>query len=258
MIAQTDFIFRSSLPQHSYMPIHRHRCYELVYYVSGAGLTRLDHVEYCYEPNTYTIIPPGIPHDERRNLNTEVIFVGFNLERKELPPLQSGLFRDSPELPILALLQNMRGEMQEKITFFTQKLDLKISELLIEHLRSFRSGESDGLTGTENMLYVRTFMDENFNQKISIEELAEMAGYSYDHFRHLFKKKFGVSPIKYLLEKRLETARNLLRYSTLSVTAIAMECGFSNDAQFSMIFKREIGETPSDFRRNGYRSMLRN
>jgi AraC family transcriptional activator of pobA len=254
MLAHMDFIFHGLRPVQTYMPIHRHRCYELVYYVTGAGLTRLDDVEYRYEPNTYTVIPPGMPHDERRTLDTDVIFIGFSLASRELPPLQQGLFQDSSASPILGLLQNMRTEMQEKHVFFAQKLNMRISEIIIEHLRSVTTGESS--RPDDNLLYARTFMDENYNQKISVEELADMAGYSYHHFRHLFKKKFGVSPIHYLMERRLEKARGLLRYTELSITSIAMECGFSNDAQFCTIFKREIGETPRSFRQNGYRSTL--
>jgi AraC family transcriptional activator of pobA len=106
------------------------------------------------------------------------------------------------------------------------------------------------------LLYTRTFIDENFNQKIAIEDLADIAGYSYHHYRHLFKKKFGVSPIRYLMDKRMEKARSMLRCTDLSITTIAMQCGFSNDAQFCTLFKREIGETPRSYRMNGYSNSL--
>lgn len=254
MLAQVDFIFHALRPLRTYMPMHRHRCYELVYYATGSGFTRLDDVEYRYEPHTYTIIPAGMPHDERRAEDTDVIFIGFSLAGRELPPLQQGLFQDSPDSTVLSLLLGMKAEMQEKNAYYAQKLNLRISEILIEHLRSVTTGESS--RPDDNLLYARTFMDENYNQKISVEELADMAGYSYHHFRHLFKKRFGVSPIHYLMDKRLEKARSLLRYTELSVTSVAMECGFSNDAQFCTIFKREIGETPRAFRQYGYRSTL--
>jgi transcriptional regulator GlxA family with amidase domain len=106
----------------------------------------------------------------------------------------------------------------------------------------------------EPLLYARKFIDENFNQKITIEDLAQIVGYSYDHFRHLFKNKFGISPIFYVMSKRLDKARSLLRSSELSVTAISMECGFSNDPQFCNIFKMEFGESPLSYRRNSFPS----
>ncbi|GAA3409649.1 helix-turn-helix domain-containing protein [Paenibacillus hodogayensis] len=254
MLAQTDFLFHALRLGDTYMPLHRHRCFELVYYIGGAGLTRLQELEYRYEPNTYTIIPPGMPHDERRTEDTEVLFIGFSLTSRDMPALQHGLFQDGPRSPVLALLLSMKAEMQEKNAFYAQKLNMRISEALIEHSRSVAPAQS-GHPGN-HLLYAKTFMDENCGQKIAVEDLADMVGYSYDHFRHLFKQKFGMSPIRYLLDKRLEKARSLLRYTELPVTAVALECGFSNDAQFCTLFRREIGETPLSYRRNEYRSTL--
>lgn len=254
MLVQTDFLFRALRPARTSVSMHRHRCYELVYYVSGTGSTRLDDVEYRYEPNTYTLIPPGLLHDEKRSDQTDVICIGFSLASRELPSLQQGLFQDSASSPILGMLLGMKTELQEKHDYYAQKLNLRISEIVIDHLRSVTSGSSSG--PEDNLLYTRTYIDENFNQKIAVEDLADIAGYSYHHYRHLFKKKFGVSPIRYLLNKRLEKARSLLRYTDMPISAIAIQCGFSNDAQFCTLFKREIGETPRSFRQNGYSNTL--
>lgn len=255
MPAHLDFLFYGSRAKDTYMPMHQHHCYELVYYVEGTGLTRLDHTEYSYMKNTYAIIPPGMSHDETRVEDTHVIFIGFSLINHEFLPLEPGLFTDSPNSSILDLLLDMKAEMQTKTIYFTQKLNMRTSEIVIEHLRTVTTTGSNDKD--DNLLYIRTFMEENYNQKISIQELADMAGYSYHHFRHLFKKNLGISPFRFLLNKRLEKARNLLRHTELPITSIAMECGFSNNAQFCMIFKREFNETPRSFRLNAYRNTLR-
>ncbi|MNG21073.1 Exoenzyme S synthesis regulatory protein ExsA [compost metagenome] len=75
-----------------------------------------------------------------------------------------------------------------------------------------------------------------------------MADYSYDRFRHLFKQTYGVSPGEYILNKRIKHAIELLLHTHISITSIAMECGFSTDAQFCTLFKREIGESPRSYR----------
>ncbi|MDF2721162.1 MAG: AraC family transcriptional regulator [Paenibacillus sp.] len=253
MLAQTDFLFHAMRPADTYVPMHRHRCYELVYYIAGSGSTRLSDTEYRYEPNTYTIIPPGMPHDERRLDQTDVIWIGFNLPGGDWPKLAQGLFRDTAA-SILSALLSMKTELQEKQNYYAQKLNLRVSDIVFDHLRTVSPGGSSGTN--DNLLYTRTFIDENFNQKIAIEDLADIAGYSYHHYRHLFKKKFGVSPIRYLMDKRMEKARSMLRCTDLSITTIAMQCGFSNDAQFCTLFKREIGETPRSYRMNGYSNSL--
>jgi AraC family transcriptional activator of pobA len=254
MFANMDFLYQALRPRSTYMPMHQHNCYELVYYRFGKGTTRIGSVEYLYESNTYTIICPNTPHEERRYEDSDVIFIGFSIVDKNLPPLQEGSYHDESPAPIEKLLLKMKSEMQEKRAYYTEKLNLLVSDTIIEHLRN--TNDNPSKTPDDNLYYARTFMDENYNQKMTIDDLAEMVGYSYHHFRHLFKKKFGVSPISYLMFKRLEKARQLLRYTELSVTSIALECGFSNEAQFCTIFKRELGVTSSAFRQNGYNTTL--
>ncbi|TMV43729.1 helix-turn-helix domain-containing protein [Paenibacillus mesophilus] len=254
MLAQIDFMFRRSRTARTYMRLHQHRCCEIVYYASGEGLTRVDGTEYRYGTNTYAVIPPSTPHDEYRDEDTEVLCIGFSLTGRDVPSLQQGLFRDSPSSPILGMLLDIMAEMQEKDAYYDQLLKLRISEIVIEHLRAVASSET--VSADDHLHYTRTYMDENFNQKISVKELAALSGYSYHHFRHMFKTQFGLSPIQYLIGKRLEHARSLLRYTDLPITSITTECGFSNDAQFCTIFKRELRETPLSFRQNRYSNTL--
>ncbi|WP_308637997.1 AraC family transcriptional regulator [Paenibacillus silvisoli] len=246
MLAQMDFLFQATRPALSYMPMHEHTCYELVFYRSGKGVTRFNGAEYGYKPGTYAIVAAGTLHDERRTEDTDVIFVGFRLLRKE-PKLTEGLYEENPASPILPILLSMVEEMQEQRAYYADQLNAYISAVVIAHLRSSSAGSVSG-ESVDHLLYARTFIDENCNQKITIEELAEMVGYSYHHFRHLFKKKFGLSPIAYLLHKRIQRAEHLLLHTALPVTSVAMDCGFSNDAQFCTLFKREKGESPRAFR----------
>lgn len=254
MLAQVDFTFKRSRIARTYMRLHQHRCHELVYYETGTGLTRLNGVEYRYEPNTYALILPDMPHDEYREENSEVLCVGFSLASRELPRLQPGLYCDAPDAPILRALVDIMDELRDKNAYYDRLLQLRVSEMVIDHLRAVASHDSG--RPEDNLLYARSFMDEHFNQKLSVQELAAMSGYSYHHFRHLFKAKFGLSPIQYLIGKRLERARSLLLYTDLPLSSITTACGFSNDAQFCTMFKREIGETPLTFRQNRYSNTL--
>lgn len=160
--------------------MHRHRCYEIVYYATGTGSTRIGGTEFQYERNMYAIIPPGMLHDERRTEQTDVICAGFSLTSGEVPALQPGLYPDSPSSAILQTLQNISVELQEKRAYYDQKLSLYTSEMVIEHLRIAVSEVSS--LPNDNLIYARTFIDENFTQKIMVQDLADMSGYSY-HFQ---------------------------------------------------------------------------
>ena len=93
-------------------------------------------------------------------------------------------------------------------------------------------------------------MDEHYLQRLTIASLAELSGYSYDRFRHVFKERYALSPLRYLLLKRLDYAKSLLRHTQLPISEIASVSGFVNDAQFCNMFKREVGLTPRKFRTN--------
>lgn len=101
----------------------------------------------------------------------------------------------------------------------------------------------------ERLFYARRYMDENYTQPLQLRTLAELSGYGEDHFRHLFKVQTGCSPGRYLLRKRLEAAKGLLLNTTLTISAIGLECGFSTTSQFIALFRRELGDTPLQYRK---------
>lgn len=82
----------------------------------------------------------------------------------------------------------------------------------------------------------------------SLAELARASGLSTAHFSRLFKTSTGLGFAKSRLEARVAKARGLLGSSSISITAVAGECGFKNSAHFSTVFRRYEGETPRQFR----------
>jgi AraC-like DNA-binding protein len=81
-----------------------------------------------------------------------------------------------------------------------------------------------------------------------ISDLAQSFSLTTDHFIRIFKQERGVTPYAYLQSCRLETAKTLLRMSTLSITDIASNCGFSDIYNFSRFFQSKTGCSPSTFR----------
>ncbi len=245
MYAFFKLFFHTSRERHEDIPFHSHQCYELVYYLQGKGKTLLGKTEYAYQPGQFTFIKPNTLHNELHHEVTEVMFVGFSSEVS--PRLSEGIFSDFPGKPILALLKRMAIEMQQKQRNYMDMLNVLVSEMLIMLERI------DNLTSPEQQIYkiqfAQSFIDENFSQKIDFSSLSKQSGYSYDRFRHLFKDLIGCSPSNYILHKRLQHAKMLLSETKMKNAFIALECGFSNEAQFCSLFKRETGVTPGDYRR---------
>lgn len=98
------------------------------------------------------------------------------------------------------------------------------------------------------MLKVAERINAEFAETITVASLAKEFGYSTDYFSHVFKKAFGVSPQRYVINKRIAAAKHLLITTDKNVSEIALFCGFNDALYFTRIFSKEIGVAPTTFR----------
>ena len=95
---------------------------------------------------------------------------------------------------------------------------------------------------------VLTYINANYNKQLSLDELAQKSGYSKSRVSHIFAEVMYTTPVKYQSEIRLRAAGEMLSATTLSVTEIALSCGFSDPLYFSRLFKKRYGISPSEYR----------
>jgi AraC-like DNA-binding protein len=88
----------------------------------------------------------------------------------------------------------------------------------------------------------------NFQDDLTLDDLAAAAAMSRYHFLRCFKAQVGATPYAYLLQVRLRTAATWLRSSSRSITDIALACGFTSASRFSEAFRRQYQATPSIYR----------
>lgn len=91
-------------------------------------------------------------------------------------------------------------------------------------------------------------INSNYNQDISITDLANLSHYNTEYFCKLFKKNVGVSPQNFLITKRLNAAKKLLISTSLSIKEIAFRCGYSDPLYFSKLFIKHIKCSPKKYR----------
>lgn len=95
---------------------------------------------------------------------------------------------------------------------------------------------------------VITHLHENFAERLSTDELAEMAGLSVSHFERRFRRAFGSSPRQYLVRIRVEHAARMLLETDKTVSEVAHKCGFYDHAHFSRSFRKIMQLSPSQYR----------
>ncbi|MBD2463141.1 helix-turn-helix transcriptional regulator [Oscillatoria sp. FACHB-1407] len=92
------------------------------------------------------------------------------------------------------------------------------------------------------------YIQERLSEEISLEAIANHLGISQYYFSHLFKQAMGVSPYQYVLQQRVERAKQLLKETDLSIADIALECGFANQNHLAKHFRSLVGMSPKAYR----------
>ena len=103
----------------------------------------------------------------------------------------------------------------------------------------------------EKMKIVLKYVENNYDQKIAIADVADLVGFSESHFMRYFKETMDTTFIEYLKDYRLTMAGRLLQSSDDSVLTIATEVGFDTLSYFNRAFKAFYGVTPLQYRKNG-------
>lgn len=94
----------------------------------------------------------------------------------------------------------------------------------------------------------RDHMDARFTERLTLADVAAVAGYSSYHFAREFSRAFGASPIAYLAARRVERAKDLLRSANLTVTEVCHAVGFTSLGTFSARFTEIVGASPTAYR----------
>ena len=127
-------------------------------------------------------------------------------------------------------------------------------ELMIILSRALRSEWEENLRvkngkAKELVAIAKQFMDENFDQGITVSEAAAYVFLSQGYFTRAFRDETGISPMNYLMKKRIEKACALLQNNEIKVSAISLQSGFSSPQRFNVAFRKQMGMTPMEYRK---------
>jgi len=101
------------------------------------------------------------------------------------------------------------------------------------------------------MDYAVSYFNENYNKDISIEQYAESRGMSVSWFIRNFKKYTGMTPMQFIVSRRINNAQLLLEQTNYSINEIARIVGYDDQLYFSRLFRKQKGFSPSQYRKRG-------
>lgn len=114
--------------------------------------------------------------------------------------------------------------------------------------RSVIRTKTNGADTHERLCRARKFIDERYDLPLDLSEISKQACLSPYHFLRLFRDTFATTPHQYLIHRRIEKAKELLRSRQLSVTDVCFEVGFQSLGSFSTLFRKCVGEAPVGYR----------
>ena len=225
--------------------------------------------EYTIKENEVLIIPPGELHSMPAIPGRRLIFQCDNSvlgDVSALAPVMRSL--NAPllitpeydkELSVLA--KKTMLDILEMYGNKSELADVKIYALLIRLLiavREFHLEQSKSSLSRDNVkIYeysekfstVMKYIDANYMYDISLDQLADVAGYSKYHFSRIFKQYNSMSYLQYINARRTRAAENLLLDPEIPITEVAMRSGFKSLTTFNRIFKEIKHCTPTDFKK---------
>jgi AraC family transcriptional regulator len=106
----------------------------------------------------------------------------------------------------------------------------------------------EGGLSQRQLVQVLDYINDYLNQDIKLADLAALLDMSQFHFSRLFKQSIGITPYQYLLQQRVERAKQLLKQTERSIMDIALECGFNSHSHLSKQFRQVTGMSPRAYR----------
>jgi AraC family transcriptional regulator len=179
---------------------------------------------------------------------------GFEPSRVELLP-KLGFGDGLLEQLALALLDTARNEATSPSDgIYADHLVRMITMHLLRY-HSSRTGSlaaNDAVAKTSHarMNHVRDLIESSLGEELALARLAAEAGISTHAFSAAFNKAFDIPPYRYVVQRRIERAKSLLRHSDLPISRIAYETGFASQSHLATAFKRAVGQTPGIYRRS--------
>jgi AraC family transcriptional regulator len=156
-----------------------------------------------------------------------------------------------PQIEAIALM--LLTELKQENLGGRLYIDSLANVLAVHLLRQYATAKPhlqiyDGGLPQRQLVRVLDYINEHLDRKIELTDLAQLLGISQFHFSHLFKQAIGVSPYQYLIQQRIERAKQLLQQTDRSIMDVALDCGFNSHSHLSKQFRQFTGVTPKAYR----------
>ena len=255
--------------QTEFYPTHWHNAVEIIMPIENGMTVQTGGESYHLQEREIIMIPPGELHTLPAQPGRRIIFqcdqsvLGGNPALEAVMPVFRTTLVITPDtdrnlyLRAKKCVLDIYEEYYEESDLANVKIYLNVINLLVsvreyqleQARQSLACPQDKMLQYNEKFKQVLNYIDQNYMYEISLDTLAELAGYSKFHFSRLFKQYNSMSYLQYINQRRIRAAETLLLNPTIPITEVAMQAGFSSLSTFNRIFKEIKHCTPSSYQR---------
>ncbi|MEG1292086.1 MAG: AraC family transcriptional regulator, partial [Lachnospiraceae bacterium] len=239
---------------------HTHYFSELFYVKSGQGQFMIEDEVFSIQKDDLVIVNPNIEHTEV-SLDTtplECVILGVEGIEFSFPNQNEYLLFNCKDNNhnLMFYFNTLLTEITKKEQKYEQVCKDLLEVLIINLIRynhfSFDIAPSQKVS--RECGKIKRYIDANYSEEVTLEMLAEKAHLNKYYFAHAFSDAFGISPMNYLIEKRIQTCKELLSSTDHSIADIARLTGFSSQSYFSQSFKKNCGMSAGVYRKQMHKN----
>ena len=242
--------------------LHSHNHYEFYFLLEGERSLFMDKALYIMPKNTLFVIPPFEMHKTeggpftRININVSKNFfdtdeheIIYTLARRQTINL------DDEIIKIKATLEKLLDYQKNNTKVNTALLKITVKMLFADlyHILPKEGKHVHNIAFEKKirpvLLSVLKYINENYTNQINVDDIAKLFYVSRSHLARMFKRDLSFSISEYILNLKINNAKQLLISTRKSINEIAEISGFSSAVYFGLIFKKHIGISPLNFRK---------
>ncbi len=259
---------------------HWHDELEIVFVEEGQVQANIANKNYILTPETAIFINSGVLHSLKINTNNTCVIRSLVFHTNLIGDKDSLFYKrdvdpilNNKGMPCALFHQNDPWEKQCMLDIFNAWVAMKeynadsplivrdrltwVLHRLINQNHTVHRPSQKELRNSIRIKQMLQYIQENYSNNITIEDIAESASISVSECLRCFKNSIQISPIQYLKQHRLQIAAELLLSTSLKIIDIGIECGFQEMSYFARSFKDYWGTTPSQYRTQKLNTKLR-
>ena len=238
--------------------LHTHACTEMFYVVGGGGQFKIADLTLPAGPDDLIIVNPNVEHTEVSLNQSPLEYIVLGVEGLEF---RSGEEEDgryarvsmrADREEVLFFLRSLLREIENKAAGYEVLCQDLLEVLLVRIMRRTDFSLTvapPNRRSSKECAAVRRYIDGHFKENITLDMLSELAHVNKYYMVHAFTREYGVSPINYLISRRIQESRYLLSDTDHSLSQISHMLGFSSPSYFSQSFRKLEGRSPMEYRK---------